>query len=408
MLEATVRGDARAAVWGPSLDGLAPPRHQDRPRRVVVIPRWLIRLLAPALAAVGVSLGIVAVLIAFRDSLHLLGNWGYLGVAFGELANSALVLIPTPAPAYTFAMGSVLNPFALGTVGGVGAALGELFGYYLGVKGRQAIGSPRAMRRLKVLTSRWGSVALMAFAVSPLPFGPGGDMGRFGQLSGTEVPPPGDSRQGRQGHHGGIGRLLRLPVAGGNRQLTSYLKSPFPPEGKVKIGVNSITGGVEVKNKGKITGPAGGAAGRRDCRRYRRPAARAQARLRAALGHLSTRRGVVGRKPGTRSSPRSARCARASAPATGRVRNRVAPVLERMAARLGKYRNGYATNGHVEDNARRRRGERGRGAAEAVRAGGVSRSLPAHARGPAARPGGSFPLIVFGRSSTNSTSRGYL
>ena len=170
MLEATVRGDARAAVWGPSLDGLAPPRHQDRPRRVVVIPRWLIRLLAPALAAVGVSLGIVAVLIAFRDSLHLLGNWGYLGVAFGELANSALVLIPTPAPAYTFAMGSVLNPFALGTVGGVGAALGELFGYYLGVKGRQAIGSPRAMRRLKVLTSRWGSVALMAFAVSPLPF----------------------------------------------------------------------------------------------------------------------------------------------------------------------------------------------------------------------------------------------
>ena len=170
MLEATVKGDARTAVWERSPDGLAPPRRPDRSRRVIALPRWLVPLLAPALAAVSVSIGIVAVLIVFRDSLQLVGNWGYLGVAFGELANSAAVLIPTPGPAYTFAMGSVLDPFALGIVGGVSAALGELFGYCLGVKGRQAIGSPRAMRRLKVLTSRWGGAALMAFAVSPLPF----------------------------------------------------------------------------------------------------------------------------------------------------------------------------------------------------------------------------------------------
>ena len=170
MLEATAGGEARATVWERSPDGLAPSRRPDRSRPASVVPTWLVPLLAPALAAVSVSLGIVAVLISFRDSLHLVGNWGYLGVAFGELANSAVIIIPTPAPAYTFAMGSVLDPFALGIVGGVSAALGELFGYYLGVKGRQAIGSPRAMRRLKVLTSRWGGAALMAFAVSPLPF----------------------------------------------------------------------------------------------------------------------------------------------------------------------------------------------------------------------------------------------
>jgi membrane protein YqaA with SNARE-associated domain len=118
----------------------------------------------------GLSIGVVALLIASRESLQLMGGWGYLGVSLGEFANSAALFIPTPAPAYTFAMGSVLDPFGLGIVGGVSAACGELLGYYLGAKGRKAVGSPRVMRRMQVLTSKWGGGALLAFAMLPVPF----------------------------------------------------------------------------------------------------------------------------------------------------------------------------------------------------------------------------------------------
>jgi membrane protein YqaA with SNARE-associated domain len=129
-----------------------------------------VALLPPTLAAMGLSIGVVVLLITFRESLQLIGGWGYVGVALGELANSAAIFFPTPGPAYTFAMGSVLDPFALGIVGGLSAACGELLGYYLGARGRKAIGSPWAMRRMQVLTSRWGGGALLAFAILPVPF----------------------------------------------------------------------------------------------------------------------------------------------------------------------------------------------------------------------------------------------
>lgn len=170
MLEATVKGNARATVWGPPLDGPASTRDQHDSRRVVAASGWLVALLPLTLASIGLSLGVVVLLIAFRESLLLMGGWGYLGVSLGEFANSAAIFIPTPGPAYTFAMGSVLDPFALGIVGGVGAACGDLVGYYLGARGRKAIGLPRAMRRMQVLTSRWGGGALLAFAILPIPF----------------------------------------------------------------------------------------------------------------------------------------------------------------------------------------------------------------------------------------------
>ena len=116
------------------------------------------------------SIGLALLLIKFASQLESLGNWGYVGVAAVEFGNSAMLAIPTPSYAYTFAMGSILNPFVVGIIGGAFAMLGELIGYYLGRRGSAILtGSPR-VERFKSWTSRWGAVVLFWFAILPVPF----------------------------------------------------------------------------------------------------------------------------------------------------------------------------------------------------------------------------------------------
>ena len=116
------------------------------------------------------SVGLALLLIRFAPLLESLGNWGYLGVAAVEFGNSAMLAIPTPSYAYTFTMGSLLNPFAVGIIGGTFAMLGELIGYYLGHKGSAILPDSPRIERFKSWTGRWGSVVLFWFALLPVPF----------------------------------------------------------------------------------------------------------------------------------------------------------------------------------------------------------------------------------------------
>jgi membrane protein YqaA with SNARE-associated domain len=121
-------------------------------------------------AMVAASALLVVLLFEAHDALIDIGNWGYLGVALAELGNSAVLLIPTPAPAYTFSMGAVLNPLVIGVVGGFAAAVGELVGYALGARGRNVVQEGKLIDRFRALSLRWGSAAILTFAVLPLPF----------------------------------------------------------------------------------------------------------------------------------------------------------------------------------------------------------------------------------------------
>ena len=119
---------------------------------------------------VAASIGLAFFLIKYITHLESLGNWGYLGVAAVEFGNSAMLAIPTPSYAYTFAMGSILNPFAIGAIGGVFAMLGELIGYYLGHRGSAILPDSPRVEQFKSWTSRWGAVILFGFALLPVPF----------------------------------------------------------------------------------------------------------------------------------------------------------------------------------------------------------------------------------------------
>lgn len=124
----------------------------------------------PFLGAIGMSLAIGFALIYYRDAIAQLGQWGYLGIFFVEMANSATVFLPTPGQTYAFALGATLNPFALGLIGGIGSSFGELTGYYVGTKTGTMLHRGPIMSRLQRLTSEWGGPCLFLFAAIPGPF----------------------------------------------------------------------------------------------------------------------------------------------------------------------------------------------------------------------------------------------
>jgi membrane protein DedA with SNARE-associated domain len=123
------------------------------------------------MVAVLFSITVTAVLLYFRDSLGHMGDWGYLGVLLIQLVNNATIVFPAFGLAFIVALADTFNPFMMGLVGGVGAALGETTGYLVGMSGRHALeGGGLRYRRLNALAQRWGGATIFVFALTPLPF----------------------------------------------------------------------------------------------------------------------------------------------------------------------------------------------------------------------------------------------
>ena len=136
-------------------------------RLPVAIPRAaLLHMLGLMLATITLAVS----LFRFSSYLETLGNWRYLGVAAAEFANSAMMFFPTPASAYTFAMGAALNPLLVGLVGGAAATAGEMIGYNIGLRGNSVVSDRPGIRRFSEWTERWGSFVLLVCASLPVPF----------------------------------------------------------------------------------------------------------------------------------------------------------------------------------------------------------------------------------------------
>ena len=128
------------------------------------------RTIFEAVAVTGGSMLTGYLLFSYRAPLAEMGNWEYVGVALADFANSVVIIIPTPAPAYTFAMGALLNPVAIGIIGRLAAASGEMIGYYLGVRSQTIAQRGRMYGKVQELTLRFRAAALFTFAVLPVPF----------------------------------------------------------------------------------------------------------------------------------------------------------------------------------------------------------------------------------------------
>jgi uncharacterized membrane protein YdjX (TVP38/TMEM64 family) len=130
---------------------------------------WAVKL-ASALGIAAIFIITFFALLHFREAVVNSGPWGYPSVFLAELANSASILIPTPGRAYTLGLSLFLDPFYLGLLGGVGATVGELTGYFAGARGRGFLEGKRIYRWFQALTKRSVGPVLFAIALLPVPF----------------------------------------------------------------------------------------------------------------------------------------------------------------------------------------------------------------------------------------------
>lgn len=115
---------------------------------------------------------ILAVVFALNISSHLvvLKSYGYLGVFIISTVSAASLFFPTPEWAIVIAMSTVLNPYLLGIVAGVGAAIGELTGYFAGSGARKIIQNHiKEFDRAEQLITKYGFAGIFFLALIPNP-----------------------------------------------------------------------------------------------------------------------------------------------------------------------------------------------------------------------------------------------
>jgi len=99
-------------------------------------------------------------------------EWGYLGMFVVSLVGNATILFPIPAVVLTFTMAPFLNPWILGAVAGLGAAIGELTGYALGRGGSKILDKKNKewLKKAKKWEHKHGMfIVIFLFALTPLP-----------------------------------------------------------------------------------------------------------------------------------------------------------------------------------------------------------------------------------------------
>jgi membrane protein DedA with SNARE-associated domain len=106
-------------------------------------------------------------------------QYGYLGIFFISLLGATSVFVPIPSTFVIFILGGlktqsggwVFDPLLIGVFAGLGAAVGEFFGYLVGLGGRKVISEKykRKMDILMKLFKRFGPIVIFIFALTPLP-----------------------------------------------------------------------------------------------------------------------------------------------------------------------------------------------------------------------------------------------
>jgi len=103
----------------------------------------------------------------------LVNSFGYLGVFLLSAISAATLFLPTPAFIIVFAIAPAFNPLLLGFVAGLGAAVGELSGYLIGLGGEHVLLKKyeKRVKEIEKSFQKHGSQAIIfVFAATPLPF----------------------------------------------------------------------------------------------------------------------------------------------------------------------------------------------------------------------------------------------
>jgi uncharacterized membrane protein YdjX (TVP38/TMEM64 family) len=145
------------------------PDKTDRWNRLkkIVLP------LSGLIIAIGIIIVVVYVYFQYPDFFKQenVEKLGYLGVFVISVILNATIIIPVSNLGIIVAMGVVLSmPWAVGLIGGTGAAIGEMTGYIAGRSGRGLLAKNKIYLRVEGWVKRWGWLAIFVLSMVPLVF----------------------------------------------------------------------------------------------------------------------------------------------------------------------------------------------------------------------------------------------
>ncbi len=115
-------------------------------------------------------IGLMVLILLFPEKIKELGKYGYLGAFLISLLSNATIVIPAPGWAVISALAIIFNPWLIGVLAGLGAAIGQLTGYFLGYSGQLMIKDTSRYQKLISWMQRRGPLVIFLFTLIPNPF----------------------------------------------------------------------------------------------------------------------------------------------------------------------------------------------------------------------------------------------
>jgi membrane protein DedA with SNARE-associated domain len=124
------------------------------------------RSIALLLGSLAITVGMLFVP---SDAVVRLGAFGYLGVFALVLLASATIVLPSPAVGVALVAARTLDPWLVGLLSGLAAAIGEITGYLAGRGGGELALRSRHYPRVERWVARWGMLTIFLLAFIPTP-----------------------------------------------------------------------------------------------------------------------------------------------------------------------------------------------------------------------------------------------
>jgi uncharacterized membrane protein YdjX (TVP38/TMEM64 family) len=115
-----------------------------------------------------VAIAISVLVFIFRDRLVDLKSYGYLGIFLVSILGNATIILPIPVILTAFIGGGLFNPLWVGIITSLGAAIGELTGYLMGLGGR-AIVADKNIKKIEGWMQKYGLWVIFVLAAIPNP-----------------------------------------------------------------------------------------------------------------------------------------------------------------------------------------------------------------------------------------------
>ncbi len=104
-----------------------------------------------------------------RNEIKNIGGYGYVGIFLLSILGSSTIVVSAPTFLSTLIGGSVLNPYFVGLVSGLGSSIGELTGYLAGYGGKVLAIDSKIYKKISGWMQRRGFLTVFLLAAIPNP-----------------------------------------------------------------------------------------------------------------------------------------------------------------------------------------------------------------------------------------------